>query len=281
AIECDGERWHSGEAKVREDMERQTILERLGWRFIRIRGSEYYRNPEKTMERVIRELSAFGIEPEESTSTPIEGRTSALFQRVKSQAELALLKEDGDEVEPIEETIAGALDPLAVIRDLPKTPSPLPQAPANKEVAKKPPTEAVTDEKNAVPKVKNEPVISKPELEKRPKVVVETIFASPEKNRQPTKAERVPSKAQSSFSGEQTAIPGMEEKKQKASDVIDLLKQNKIKYVDKRQSNGALWIIGGRELDPIVRECRKLGISFRYKEDGGRQTGHKPGWWAK
>ena len=53
AIECDGERWHSGAEKVREDMERQTILERLGWRFIRIRGSEYYRAPEKTMERVI------------------------------------------------------------------------------------------------------------------------------------------------------------------------------------------------------------------------------------
>ena len=38
AIECDGERWHSGD-KIREDMERQAILERLGWRFIRIRGS--------------------------------------------------------------------------------------------------------------------------------------------------------------------------------------------------------------------------------------------------
>ena len=44
-------------------MERQTILERLGWRFIRIRGSEYYRAPEKTMERVISQLAAFGIEP--------------------------------------------------------------------------------------------------------------------------------------------------------------------------------------------------------------------------
>lgn len=52
AIECDGERWHSGEAKIREDMERQTILERLGWRFIRIRGSEYYRDAEQTMQRV-------------------------------------------------------------------------------------------------------------------------------------------------------------------------------------------------------------------------------------
>lgn len=64
AIECDGERWHSGEEKVREDMERQTILERLGWEFIRIRGSEYYRNPEAAMERVFNQLSIMGITPE-------------------------------------------------------------------------------------------------------------------------------------------------------------------------------------------------------------------------
>lgn len=63
AIECDGERWHSGDIKIREDMERQTILERLGWRFIRIRGSEYYRAPERTIQRVIKELSSYGIEP--------------------------------------------------------------------------------------------------------------------------------------------------------------------------------------------------------------------------
>ena len=200
---------------------------------------------------------------------------------MKSQAELTLLKEDGEEVEPIEDTIAGALDPMAVIRELLKTPSPLPQASENKKDAIKPSVEAVTDEKNAVPNVKNEPVTSKSEPEKRLKVVAETIYARPEKNRQLTQTERVPSKEQSYISGEQTAIPGMEEKKPKVSDVIDLLKHNKIKYVDKRQSNGALWIIGGRELDPIVRECQKLGISFQYKEDGGKQTGYKPGWWAK
>lgn len=64
AIECDGERYHSGETKIREDMERQTILERSGWRFIRIRGSEYYRNPEATIDRVVSELHIMGIEPE-------------------------------------------------------------------------------------------------------------------------------------------------------------------------------------------------------------------------
>jgi len=74
-IECDGERYHSGENKIREDMERQTILERLGWRFIRIRGSEYYRNPEKTMERVVTALTDAGIEPEDAGTFPGGGWT--------------------------------------------------------------------------------------------------------------------------------------------------------------------------------------------------------------
>src|SRR5882762_5880340 len=38
AIECDGERFHAPE-KLQDDMTRQAILERLGWKFVRIRGS--------------------------------------------------------------------------------------------------------------------------------------------------------------------------------------------------------------------------------------------------
>lgn len=98
AIECDGELYHSGDEKIREDMERQTILERLGWRFIRIRGSEYYRNPKKTMERVINELGIYEIEPE-STSL-IEEENSKLKEDVIIRAEQILCQwEKEDEME--------------------------------------------------------------------------------------------------------------------------------------------------------------------------------------
>ncbi|MCI7019754.1 MAG: exonuclease subunit SbcD [Clostridiales bacterium] len=88
AIECDGERWHSGDVKIREDMERQTILERLGWRFIRIRGSEYYRAPQQTIERVIRELAQYGIEPEDAETVVSDDRnteTQARGQHAESK----------------------------------------------------------------------------------------------------------------------------------------------------------------------------------------------------
>jgi len=62
AVECDGDRWHPVE-KLAEDMARQAILERLGWRFERIRGSQFFRNPDKAMEPVFARLRSLEIPP--------------------------------------------------------------------------------------------------------------------------------------------------------------------------------------------------------------------------
>ena len=82
AIECDGEHWHNGESRIREDMERQTILQRLGWQFIRVRGSEYYRDPAKCLQRICRELENAGIAPESAAPS----RPSDLLDRVLAHA---------------------------------------------------------------------------------------------------------------------------------------------------------------------------------------------------
>ncbi|WP_338825948.1 AAA domain-containing protein [Neomoorella thermoacetica] len=63
AIECDGDRYHPLE-KLEEDMARQAILERLGWRFVRIRGSRFFRNPEGAMQIVFDRLKQMDIPPE-------------------------------------------------------------------------------------------------------------------------------------------------------------------------------------------------------------------------
>ncbi len=98
AIECDGERWHSGEEKIREDMERQAILERSGWKFIRIRGSEFYSDKEATIERVIQELDQFGIMPE-SEYEEDASRDTELLKKIKGRAIdiLESIKSDNDE----------------------------------------------------------------------------------------------------------------------------------------------------------------------------------------
>ena len=65
AVECDGDRYHPIE-KLAEDMNRQAILERLGWRFARIRGSSFYRNPDQAMESVFKRLDELEILPNSS-----------------------------------------------------------------------------------------------------------------------------------------------------------------------------------------------------------------------
>ncbi|HSS01830.1 MAG TPA: AAA domain-containing protein [Kofleriaceae bacterium] len=64
-ILCDG-----GRALPDQDihgvLEHQMILERLGWKLIRIRASEYFRDPKKELERLRRRLGARGIKPLEA-----------------------------------------------------------------------------------------------------------------------------------------------------------------------------------------------------------------------
>ena len=55
----------------------------------------------------------------------------------------------------------------------------------------------------------------------------------------------------------------------------------KVSYIDKRKQNGALWILGGSELQSVVNKAKKLGFTFIYKEGGGKVTKGKNAWWCK
>lgn len=79
----------------------------------------------------------------------------------------------------------------------------------------------------------------------------------------------------------QQVIPGMEDVLPEDNDIINLLKRNGVRFVDKRGNNGSLWLIGGSELKPIVDKAKKLGIYFHFKENGGRATKGALGWWGK
>jgi very-short-patch-repair endonuclease len=61
-IECDGDRYRPLE-KLPEDLDRQSVLERMGWIFTRIRGTEFLRNPERAMKPVLEKLQMLEISP--------------------------------------------------------------------------------------------------------------------------------------------------------------------------------------------------------------------------
>ena len=74
AIECDGDAWH-GPEQYENDQWRQRILERAGWRFWRIRGSIFYRDPEQALEplwQVLEEIKIFSPAKSEETDARVK-----------------------------------------------------------------------------------------------------------------------------------------------------------------------------------------------------------------
>lgn len=59
------------------------------------------------------------------------------------------------------------------------------------------------------------------------------------------------------------------------------LAEKGLEYIDKREKGGALWIVGGHELDEVMLACAELGYKFFYSEKGGRITKNLPGWYLR
>ena len=252
AVECDGELFHSGDEKVRADMERQAILERLGWRFIRIRGSEYYRYPEKTMERVFRELSDFGIYPESMVEAPSEADSSELLSRVKIRAAQLF-----DEWHSEDDNLA------VTIEDYKQLVVPVP-ASNSKSYAGLPVKRLVQSASHKT----NE----HPKRSFLPK-------ASPQKDENAD---------QLSQSLSATPVPvsyvkkNLAEKPQFAKKDVPLiirLHDENITYIDKRSQAGIVWVLYSedtrKKFEAIFKE---LGVRYILERRGSTSTGNKPAW---
>jgi very-short-patch-repair endonuclease len=94
ALQCDGDREQTMEA-VEEEMAFHQMLRRLGWDFIRVRGSEFFRDREEAIKKLQRRLQEVGIAPidpdeDAQTKSAEENKQSEepLHKRVIKRAEL-------------------------------------------------------------------------------------------------------------------------------------------------------------------------------------------------
>lgn len=94
AVECDGDRYHT-EDNLHADLERQALLERLGWTFSRIRGSAFFQDPETALQPVWEKLEQLGIQPSGS-EVPEPQETSELCERVIRLAEAWMRSEPAE-----------------------------------------------------------------------------------------------------------------------------------------------------------------------------------------
>ena len=83
AIECDGKTLNHTEEEVITNLEEQEILERCGWEFIRVRASEYFRNPEKAIKDLIIQLDDKGVYPNHKE---VYSDKNELLNNIKSEA---------------------------------------------------------------------------------------------------------------------------------------------------------------------------------------------------
>jgi very-short-patch-repair endonuclease len=128
AIECDGERWHTPE-QLHQDLERQAVLERLGWRFVRIRGSLFFRDENAAMAPVYVKLAQLGIEPLGAAAEPASPETDTLIESIKRMADALRAewyKTDGDSGRAQEEGKINSQEPEAP-EPAPMPPGPMPE----------------------------------------------------------------------------------------------------------------------------------------------------------
>lgn len=281
AIECDGERWHSGEEKIREDMERQTILERLGWQFIRIRGSEFYRDKEKTINRVIAELKSLGIEPEDVAKCKKTERETELLQRVKISAAAILKKYEPDNSEWDAVTISAALDPKKLMLDT--------------ELKKEP--KVIKEKVNTSAMKTPEAKVSTPTTPESGPTRLGTKQANPVKGR--TISQKATGKSSASPVGSkksqpvkvttdnlgQMTIPEISiqgkipSKRKKGDEFIKELLSKKIEVIDNRTQSDIVWVLYCKEQKEFIENViSKYKYKAMLEKRGAIATGNRPAW---
>ncbi|MDO8473133.1 MAG: AAA domain-containing protein, partial [Dehalococcoidia bacterium] len=253
AIECDGDRYHPDE-KLREDAERQAILERFGWKFVRIRGTRFFQDPDAALQPLWNRLQQLGIEPDGTTleSAPVVDTAHGLVDRIVRRAadvRRGLISGSSDEPISIEYTPAIEEPSKQIKPDAPSTAAaaqpqqrsqaaPNPNQPASLE-------QAVVQRKDAI----LQPTIPKSHV-----------------------GQGNGDKAPKSLDGSSNVAP---------RSLVAILLERGLQVVDNRDKGGSLWVIGGRELDLSNEEFARLGARFWYLPKGGRATQNKPGWFTK
>ncbi len=90
AIQCDGDR-RQLEEELPDVMQRQLTLERLGWKFIRLRGSEFFQNTEGGLKKLFTRLNELGVEalgPVTADETADTNRGEELKAKIIKRAEM-------------------------------------------------------------------------------------------------------------------------------------------------------------------------------------------------
>ncbi len=129
AIECDGDGVCDIET-ITDQLNKQSVLERLGWRFLRLRATEFYRDAAAFAAGLLNAVDAAGIKPGQAKTGTASGE---LTDRVSARAKELLDEwkergsDDGESTETAEDNSAAA-DSAAVLDSADNTDQAAPDA---------------------------------------------------------------------------------------------------------------------------------------------------------
>ena len=83
AIECDGKTLNRSQEEIMTNLAEQEVLKRCGWEFVRVRASQYFRNPDKAIKELILQLEEKGIYP---NNKEIQSNRVELLDSIKAEA---------------------------------------------------------------------------------------------------------------------------------------------------------------------------------------------------
>lgn len=63
--------------------------------------------------------------------------------------------------------------------------------------------------------------------------------------------------------------------------INNYLEENNLEFIDKREKDGNLWVLGDEKIKQVINGLNENGASFKFKPEGGKLTKHQPGWWMK
>ena len=305
AIECDGDRSQSLK-KMAEDMARQALLERLGWTFIRVRASQFLRDPGRALKPVLERLAELEIEPGHGNLREvINEQGTELIERIIFQADL--IRSELGNANPITgarpeiiEMEAGTgtevLKPVKYDNVILFTKNELPP---EKTIPNRPvrfksiqsasmgnfkSDLATQDNMSAMRECK--PKTNGEDYFKSSKEVIDRIFDRLE-------TENIIEEVQDSQSPIEESRPGplpsfnfqflmsqaTENLPQTRFDLIDFLSDHGLEIIDLRSEGGTIWIVGGQDLASIINLLKSHGFGFKYSEDGLEATDHRPAWY--
>jgi hypothetical protein len=81
--------------------------------------------------------------------------------------------------------------------------------------------------------------------------------------------------------GEGSSGSERSEQNQSSPNLPPPLNDPSLEIIDKRASNGCLWIIDGPKFRSLIPQLKVQGLIFSFAEKGGAATDRKPAWWIK